>query len=198
MDACLMPNGKTTKRCGVNKNDADEKCWKDCVNNADCPENYCCWENLDKCGNKGERIVSLMCMGIIASIVGVVCILIFYCCVKSKKKRIRKRTRYVKQPRIIILGNWKYKGRFSHLKNVRKDINKVESSFKRLGFETLVLKNKKRNELLDVFEKYSKLIQEGPILFYYAGHGGTKPGKPHEQLIVCIDGQFVELCHFIT
>jgi len=79
----------------------------------------------------------------------------------------------------LIIGNEKYDGHFSKLYTPENDAVAMNNILQKLGFETIIGKNVKRDSMSYYVEKFAKLANGAEVsLFYYSGHAGI--GKNDE------------------
>ncbi|MCK9197720.1 MAG: DUF1566 domain-containing protein [Syntrophales bacterium] len=70
----------------------------------------------------------------------------------------------------LVIGNSNYSS--SPLKNPVNDATDMAVALKRLGFEVILKKNVRHQEMEEAVEEFGKRLRKGGVgLFYYAGHG---------------------------
>jgi uncharacterized caspase-like protein len=84
----------------------------------------------------------------------------------------------------LLIGNQNYrgepgneKGEWPRLSNPINDVNDLERALKRFGFETTLLKNLNKLELIQAIEDFGRRGKDvEAAVFYYAGHGAERDG----------------------
>lgn len=72
----------------------------------------------------------------------------------------------------LVIGNNKYSGQLSKLKNPVNDANDVKKALKKLGFEVLFLTDATQSQIDEKLREFSDKLNKSAIgLFYFAGHG---------------------------
>lgn len=81
---------------------------------------------------------------------------------------------YAQQRKVaLIIGNEKYQGHFSMLHTPRNDAFAVNNVLKKLGFETIVCYDLRRDSMSYYIERFAKASNGAQLsLFYYSGHAG--------------------------
>lgn len=70
----------------------------------------------------------------------------------------------------LVMGNGRYDG-LENLPNVRNDTDLISSKLEKLGFETKVVLNSSRKEMLLSIKRFGEQLDDNDVgLFYYAGH----------------------------
>lgn len=82
---------------------------------------------------------------------------------------------FAEERHALVIGNSAYEG--SPLKNPVQDSNSVAQVLTEIGFETTLLQNATKQNMLDAIKNFSKKAEKSDtVLFYYAGHGIENDG----------------------
>lgn len=73
----------------------------------------------------------------------------------------------------LIIGNDDYNGGYYDLTTCKNDAIEIKRCFDALGYETTILKDASRKEILDAFDTFEKQLSKNTAVgvFYYSGHG---------------------------
>jgi len=75
----------------------------------------------------------------------------------------------------LVIGNSQYST--AHLKNPVNDASDMAAALKALGFEVILKKNARLQEMDEAIESFGQRLKRGGVgLFYYAGHGAQVNG----------------------
>lgn len=78
----------------------------------------------------------------------------------------------------LIIGNSQYGNGIDSLVNPINDAQAVDAQLKRLGFQTTVVKNADKIQMLEAIDDFTQKINRGDtVLFFYAGHGASANGN---------------------
>ncbi|MCB1657890.1 MAG: caspase family protein, partial [Pseudomonadales bacterium] len=78
----------------------------------------------------------------------------------------------------LVIGNNSYLPEIGALSNPVNDAVAIDQKLKSMGFETILLKNGTKNQMLDALDDFKDKLQSGSTaIFYYAGHGVEANGK---------------------
>ena len=78
----------------------------------------------------------------------------------------------------LIIGNNQYGNGIDSLANPINDAQAVDAQLKRLGFQTTLVKNADKIQMLEAIDDFSQKINRGDtVLFFYAGHGASANGS---------------------
>lgn len=80
----------------------------------------------------------------------------------------------------LIIGNGKYEGHFSTLHTPRNDAFAMGNILYKLGFETTVCYDLKRDSITYYLEEFSQKANDADVaLFYFSGHAGIGDGEKY-------------------
>lgn len=72
----------------------------------------------------------------------------------------------------LVIGNSEYSGNYVRLENPSNDAKTMQAVFKRLGFETTVLRDGDRKNMEEYIEEFVKKLDSNDVaVFYFSGHG---------------------------
>ena len=78
----------------------------------------------------------------------------------------------------LIIGNNQYGNGIDSLANPINDAQAIDAQLKRLGFQTTLVKNADKIQMLEAIDDFSQKINRGDtVLFFYAGHGASANGN---------------------
>lgn len=78
----------------------------------------------------------------------------------------------------LVIGNNSYLPEIGALSNPVNDAVAIDQKLKKMGFDTILLKNGTKNQMLDALDDFKEKLQSGSTaIFYYAGHGVEANGK---------------------
>lgn len=78
----------------------------------------------------------------------------------------------------LVIGNNNYFPEIGALANPVNDAVAIEQKLKKMGFETILVKNGTKSQMLDALDDFKEKLQSGSTaIFYYAGHGVEANGK---------------------
>lgn len=72
----------------------------------------------------------------------------------------------------LIIGNNNYSRDIGALTNPINDAIAIDKKLKSMGFDTILIKNANKRQMLDAFDTFQEKLEHGSTaIFYYAGHG---------------------------
>ena len=72
----------------------------------------------------------------------------------------------------LIIGNNNYSRDIGALRNPINDAIAIDKKLKSMGFDTILIKNANKRQMLDAFDTFQEKLEHGSTaIFYYAGHG---------------------------
>ena len=72
----------------------------------------------------------------------------------------------------LIIGNNNYSHDIGALSNPINDAIAIDKKLKSMGFDTILIKNANKRQMLDAFDTFQEKLEHGSTaIFYYAGHG---------------------------
>jgi len=72
----------------------------------------------------------------------------------------------------LIIGNNNYSRDIGALSNPINDAIAIDKKLKSMGFDTILIKNANKRQMLDAFDTFQEKLEHGSTaIFYYAGHG---------------------------
>ncbi len=78
----------------------------------------------------------------------------------------------------LVIGNNTYLPEIGALPNPVNDAVAIDQKLKKMGFDTILLKNGTKSQMLDALDDFKEKLQSGSTaIFYYAGHGVEANGK---------------------
>ncbi|MCB1658625.1 MAG: caspase family protein [Pseudomonadales bacterium] len=78
----------------------------------------------------------------------------------------------------LVIGNNSYLPEIGALPNPVNDAVAIDQKLKKMGFDTILLKNGTKSQMLDALDDFKEKLQSGSTaIFYYAGHGVEANGK---------------------